>query len=66
MVLATTRRAAATWEKESRRGGKLSLSETITEYFDSASGASVVTVRMVGVRTEHPVEERPEHERSSR
>jgi hypothetical protein len=56
MVLRTNSRPGATWERESRRGGKLSFSETITEYVDSATGKPVVTARSVGVRTERPVE----------
>jgi hypothetical protein len=56
MVLNTTSRPGSTWEKESRRGGKLLFSEHITDYFDAATGEPVVTARSVGVRTERPVE----------
>ena len=44
-----------TWEKEGRRAGKLIFSETISEYRDQ-QGELVLTARMVGVRTERPVE----------
>jgi N-terminal half of MaoC dehydratase len=56
MVLKTTSRPGATWERESRRGGKLLFSESITEYVDAGTGEPVVTARTVGVRTERPVE----------
>jgi acyl dehydratase len=55
MVLTGTQRDGRTWEKESKRGGLLRFSETITEYRDEATGEPVVTVTMVGVRTERPV-----------
>ena len=44
-----------TWEKEGRRAGKLVFSEVVSEYRDQ-SGELVLTARMVGVRTERPVE----------
>jgi hypothetical protein len=50
-VLSVTTRPGATWEKEGRRGGKLSFMETITEYRNQ-DGDLVVTARSVGVRTE--------------
>jgi len=56
MVLTTTQRPGATWEKESRRGGKLVFSESITEFVDSETGEAVVTARMVGVKSERLVE----------
>jgi hypothetical protein len=56
MVLKTNSRPGSTWEKESRRGGKLLFSENITEYVDAATGEPVVTARSVGVRTERPVQ----------
>jgi hypothetical protein len=62
MVLATTSRPGATWERESRRGGKLLFSESITEYVDAATGEPVVTAHTVGVRTERPVEKAVEKE----
>ena len=45
-----------TWEKEGRRAGKLTFSESITEYRNQ-DGELVVTARSVGVRTERPVDE---------
>jgi hypothetical protein len=39
------------WEKEGRRGGKLSFMETITEFYDQ-NDELVITARSVGVRTE--------------
>jgi hypothetical protein len=54
-VLTGTVIPGATWEKESRRAGKLSFSETITEYRDQ-NGELVITARGIGVRTEKPVE----------
>jgi hypothetical protein len=44
-----------TWEKESKRAGKLVFSESITEYRDQ-HGELVITARGVGVRTERPVD----------
>ena len=43
------------WEREGRRGGKLSFNEAIHEYRDE-NGELVVIARQVGVRTEHPAE----------
>ncbi len=43
-----------TWEKESKRAGKLVFRERITEYRDQA-GELVITARSVGVTTERPV-----------
>ena len=57
MVLTTTQVPGSTWEKESKRGGKLKFSETVTEFRDASSGELVVTARMVGVRTERPVDQ---------
>ena len=54
-VLTGTVIPGATWEKESRRAGKLSFTETITEYRDQ-HGELVITARGIGVRTEKPVE----------
>jgi hypothetical protein len=56
MVLTTEQKQGNTWEKESRRGGTLKFSETLTEFRDASTGDLVVTARMVGVRTERPVE----------
>lgn len=55
MVLTTTQRDGESWEKQSKRGGRLVFSETITEYREVDSGELVVTARMVGVKTEGPV-----------
>lgn len=55
-VLSVTVRDGDTWEKESKRAGKLMFSERITEYRDQ-NGELVVTARSVGVRTERPVEQ---------
>ena len=43
-----------TWEREGRRAGKLTFSESITEYYDQ-NDELVITARSVGVRTERPV-----------
>lgn len=40
------------WQKQGRRGGVLLFSESITDYRDQ-DGELVVTVRSVGVQTEH-------------
>jgi hypothetical protein len=56
-VLRGTQREGRTWEKESKRAGKLVFSEMITEYRDEASDELVVTVTMVGVRTERAVDQ---------
>jgi acyl dehydratase len=57
MELTGSQRAGKSWEKESRRAGILRFAETITEYRDAATGEPVVTVTLVGVRTEKPVEQ---------
>jgi MaoC dehydratase-like protein len=57
MELTGQQRPGATWERESKRAGRLSFTETITDYRDIETGELVVTVRMVGVRTERPVEQ---------
>jgi acyl dehydratase len=49
-VLTATVLDGKSWEKEGRRGGTLSFSETVTEY-RTLSGELVVTARGVGVRT---------------
>ncbi|MEZ5227821.1 MAG: MaoC family dehydratase N-terminal domain-containing protein [Acidimicrobiales bacterium] len=54
-VLTATTKPGKTWEKESKRAGKLVFSESITEYRNQA-GELVVTARGVGVQTEKPVE----------
>lgn len=52
-VLSATTKPGKSWEKEGRRGGKLSFSESVTEYRDQ-DGELVVTATSVGVRTERP------------
>lgn len=55
-VLSAETRPGKTWEKEGRRSGKLSFSESITEYRDQ-NGELVITARSVGVKTERPVDQ---------
>ena len=55
-VLTVTTRDGNTWERESKRAGKLTFSERITEYRDQ-DGELVCTARSVGVKTERPVEQ---------
>ena len=45
-----------TWERESKRAGKLTFRERITEYRDQ-NGELVITARGVGVTTERPVDQ---------
>jgi hypothetical protein len=52
-VLTKKSRPGETWEREGRRGGKMTFSERISEYFDE-SGELVATARFVGVQTERP------------
>jgi len=56
-VLTVTAHKGKTWEKESKRAGKLIFSETIMEYRDQ-KGELVCTSRGVGVRTERPVDQK--------
>ncbi len=53
-VLTATTKPGKTWEKESKRAGKLMFSESVTEYRDQ-NGELVITATGVGVRTERPV-----------
>ena len=53
-VLTVETKPGKTWEKESKRAGKLMFSERVTEYRDQ-KGELVITARSVGVRTERPV-----------
>lgn len=53
-VLKGESKKGKTWEKEGRRAGKLTFSETVTEYRDQ-NGELVITARSVGVKTERPV-----------
>ena len=55
-VLQATQKDGRTWEKESKRAGKLVFLERITQYHD-ASGALVCTARAISVRTERPVDQ---------
>ncbi len=54
-MLTATTKPGKTWEKESKRAGKLLFSESVTEYRNQ-DGELVVTARGVGVQTEKPVE----------
>ncbi len=54
-VLSATTVPGKTWEKQGRRGGKLTFAERITEYRD-ATGERVVTARSISVKTEHPAD----------
>ena len=55
-VLTATTKPGNTWERESRRAGKLTFSESVTEYRDQ-NGELVITATGVGVRTERPVDQ---------
>lgn len=54
-VLTAETRPGTTWERESRRAGKLLFSDRITEFRDQ-SGELVLTIRSVSVKTERPVD----------
>jgi hypothetical protein len=54
-VLSLTVKPGKTWEKQSRRGGKLVFSESVTE-FHNQDGELMITSRGVGVKTEKPIE----------
>ncbi len=54
-VLSVETKPGNSWEKESKRAGKLMFTERVTEYRDQ-KGELVVTARSVGVRTERPVD----------
>jgi acyl dehydratase len=54
-VLTVKSKPGNTWERDSKRAGKLTFRERITEYRDQ-KGELVVTARSVGVTTERPVE----------
>lgn len=45
-----------TWERDSKRAGKLTFRERVTEFRDQ-NGELVVTARSVGVTTERPVDQ---------
>jgi len=53
-VLTATTTDGKSWERESKRAGKLSFRERVTEYRDQ-KGELVVTARGVSVTTERPV-----------
>jgi acyl dehydratase len=55
-LLTVETRPGETWEKESKRAGKLTFRERISEYRDQ-NGELVVTARSVGVTTERPVDQ---------
>jgi len=54
-VLTVEEKPGKTWEKESKRAGKLIFTERVLEYRDQ-NGELVVTARGVGVKTERPVD----------
>lgn len=54
--LTVTQRDGETWERESKRAGKLTFLERIQEYRNQ-DGELVITARAVSVRTERPVEQ---------
>jgi N-terminal half of MaoC dehydratase len=55
-VLTVEMKPGKTWEKESKRAGKLTFRERIAEYRDQ-NGELVITARGVGVTTERPVDQ---------
>lgn len=55
-VLTVTTKPGKSWERESKRAGKLMFSERVTEYRDQ-NGELVCTARGVGVKTERPVDQ---------
>ena len=52
-VLSATTKPGNSWEKESKRAGKLKFSESVTEYRNQ-DGDLVITATGVGVQTERP------------
>lgn len=56
-VLTVTEKLGKTWEKESKRAGKLTFLERIHEYRDP-DGNLVCTSRSVSVKTERPVDQK--------
>lgn len=56
-VLTAKTKPGKSWEKESKRAGKLMFSESVTEYYDQ-NGELVITATGVGVRTERPVDQK--------
>ena len=55
-VLTAETTPGKTWERESKRAGKLTFRERVTEYRNQ-KGELVVTARGVGVTTERPVDQ---------
>ena len=55
-VLTVETKPGKTWERESKRAGKLTFRERVTEYRDQ-NGELVITARGVGVTTERPVDQ---------
>lgn len=55
-VLTAETRPGKTWERESKRAGKLLFSDRITDFRDQ-KGELVVSVRSVSVKTERPVDQ---------
>lgn len=56
-VLSVTEKVGRTWEKESKRAGKLIFTERVMEFRDQR-GALVCTSKGVSVKTERPVEQK--------
>ncbi len=56
-VLTVTEKTGKTWEKESKRAGKMIFTERVAEYRDQ-KGELVCIARGVGVRTERPVDQK--------
>ena len=54
-VLSATTKPGNSWEKESKRAGKLKFSESVTEYRNQ-DGDLVITATGVGVQTERAVD----------
>jgi acyl dehydratase len=54
-VLTAEIRPGKTWERESKRAGRLLFSDRITEFRDQG-GELVLSIRSVSVRTERPVD----------
>lgn len=55
-TLTAETRPGKTWERESKRAGKLLFSDRITEFRDQ-NGDLVMTIRGVSVKTERPVDQ---------
>jgi acyl dehydratase len=55
-TLSVVERVGSTWQKEGRRGGRLSFTETCTDFID-VGGKIVISVRTVSVQTSRVVGE---------